>query len=85
MLPHARVCCTSRPAAAQGTLPDLALQAKEMVRIRAEMEEILARHTGQQRRTLRADMDRDQVFDAEEAVAYGLVDEVLVSRKSDAA
>lgn len=51
-----------------------------MVRIRAQVEVVLARHTGREAVDLRADMDRDKVFTAEEAVAYGLADEVLNRR-----
>lgn len=64
----------------QGTVSDLALQAKEMLRIRAQVEEVLSRHTHHDVPTLRADMDRDKVFTAQEAVAYGLADEVLSRR-----
>jgi len=65
----------------QGTLPDLAVQAKEIVRLRATMEDVLARHTGQSLERLREDTDRDLILDAEGAVAYGLADTVLASRK----
>ncbi|MEV4232751.1 ATP-dependent Clp protease proteolytic subunit, partial [Streptomyces bobili] len=77
-LEHARVLL-GQPASGgrQGTVSDLALQAKEMVRIRAQVEEVLSRHTHHDVATLRADMDRDKVFTAQEAVAYGLADEVL--------
>lgn len=80
-LEHARVLL-GQPASGgrQGTVSDLALQAKEMVRIRSQVEEVLARHTHHDVRTLRADMDRDKVFTAAEAVAYGLADEVLSRR-----
>ncbi|MBC9713424.1 ATP-dependent Clp protease proteolytic subunit [Streptomyces sp. TRM66268-LWL] len=81
ILEHARVLL-GQPAAggSQGTVSDLALQAKEMVRIRSQVEEVLARHTRHDVATLRADMDRDKVFTAEEAVAYGLADEILSRR-----
>ncbi|CAL9664144.1 MULTISPECIES: ATP-dependent Clp protease proteolytic subunit [unclassified Streptomyces] len=81
VLDHARVLL-GQPASGgrQGTVSDLALQAKEMVRIRSQVEEVLARHTGHDIATLRADMDRDKVFTAREAVAYGLADEVLSRR-----
>ncbi|MDQ0963996.1 ATP-dependent Clp protease protease subunit [Streptomyces sp. B4I13] len=81
VLEHARVLL-GQPASGgrQGTVSDLALQAKEMVRIRAQVEEVLARHTGHDIPALRADMDRDKVFTAQEAVAYGLADEVLSRR-----
>ncbi|MEU8590116.1 ATP-dependent Clp protease proteolytic subunit [Streptomyces sp. NPDC048664] len=81
VLQHARVLL-GQPASGgrQGTVADLSLQAKEMVRIRAQAEEVLSRHTHHEVRILRADMDRDKVFTAEEAVAYGLADEVLSRR-----
>ena len=64
----------------RGMVSDLALQAQEMVRIRSQVEEVLARHTRHDIATLRADMDRDKVFTAQEAVAYGLADEVVSRR-----
>ncbi|MFJ6563711.1 ClpP family protease [Streptomyces sp. NPDC091412] len=81
VLEHARVLL-GQPASRgrQGTVSDLAVQAREMSRIRSQVEEVLSRHTGHDAATLRADMDRDKVFTAEEAVAYGLADEVLSRR-----
>ncbi|MCL7429570.1 ClpP family protease [Streptomyces sp. YS415] len=81
VLEHARVLL-GQPASGgrQGTVSDLTLQAKEMVRIRAQVEEVLSRHTHHEVATLRADMDRDKVFTAEEAVAYGLADQVMSRR-----
>ncbi|MFD4953349.1 ClpP family protease [Streptomyces sp. NPDC058451] len=81
VLEHARVLL-GQPATGgqQGTVSDLALRAREMSRIRSQVEEVLSRHTGHDPATLRADMDRDKVFTAEEAVAYGLADEVLSRR-----
>jgi ATP-dependent Clp protease, protease subunit len=81
VLPHARVVLHQPSTGGQGALPDLALQAKEIVRLRAEMESILARHTGQTAERLREDTSRDLVLDAQESVAYGLVDGILDSRK----
>ncbi|GAB2457849.1 ATP-dependent Clp protease proteolytic subunit [Nocardioides hungaricus] len=82
VLPHARVVLHQPSGGGQGTLPDLALHAKEIVRLRAEMEQILARHTGQSVERLREDTDRDLILAAEDAVAYGLADGVLDSRKA---
>ncbi len=82
VLPRARVVLHQPSGGGQGTLPDLALQAKEIVRLRAEMEEILSRHTGQDLERLRADTDRDLILTAQEAVDYGLADTVLDSRKA---
>ena len=81
VLEHARVLL-GQPASGgvQGTASDLALRAKEMTRIRAQAEEVLAHHTHHDVATLRADMDRDKVFTAWEAGAYGLADEVLTRR-----
>jgi ATP-dependent Clp protease protease subunit len=84
ILPHARVVLHQPSGGGQGALPDLAVQAKEIVRLRAEMEQILSRHTGQEVARLRHDTERDLVLSAEEAVAYGLADSILDSRKLDA-
>ncbi|MFF4381119.1 ClpP family protease [Kitasatospora sp. NPDC001547] len=81
VLQHARVLL-GQPASGgrQGTVSDLSLAAKEMVRIRSQVEEVLSRHTHHDAATLRADMDRDKVLTAEEAVAYGIADQVLNRR-----
>ncbi|MEO7059623.1 MAG: ATP-dependent Clp protease proteolytic subunit [Lapillicoccus sp.] len=81
VLEHARVLL-GQPAAggSQGTVSDLTLQAKEMLRIRSQVEEVLSRHTPHDLATLRVDMDRDKVFTAQEAVDYGLADLVLSKR-----
>jgi ATP-dependent Clp protease protease subunit len=65
---------------AQGTLPDLAIQAKEVVRLRAEMETILSRHTGHDTAKIAADIDRNKTFTARQAVDYGIADEILTVR-----
>jgi ATP-dependent Clp protease protease subunit len=80
ILPHGRVLLHQPSTQGQGTLPDLVLQAREIVRVRAQMEEVLSRHTGQPLERVRADTDRDIIFPAAEAVAYGLVDEVFSAR-----
>ncbi|MFI1013800.1 ClpP family protease [Streptomyces sp. NPDC020965] len=81
VLEHSRVLL-GQPASSgrQGVVSDLTLEAKEMLRIRSQVEEVLSRHTGRDTAALRADMDRDKVLAAEEAVAYGLADEVLGRR-----
>jgi ATP-dependent Clp protease protease subunit len=68
----------------QGTVTDLGLQAKEVLRIRSQVEEVLSRHTHHEVAVLRADMDRDKVFTAQEAVAYGLADQVISQRRAAA-
>jgi ATP-dependent Clp protease, protease subunit len=77
VLPHARVVLHQPAGQGRGAVPDLIVQADELVRVRAEIEEILARHTGQDAVRLRADTDRDRFFTATDAVAYGLADRVL--------
>jgi ATP-dependent Clp protease protease subunit len=83
VLKHAKVLLHQPSAEARGALPDLAVQAKEVARIRDDMEEILARHTGHPVAKIRADTDRDHTFTAQEAVDYGLADAVITSRKLD--
>ncbi len=79
-LPHARVILHQPAAQGRGTIPDLILQAEEVVRIRADLEGILSRHTGQAIGTLRADTDHDRIFTAQGAKEYGLIDEVIDRR-----
>ena len=80
ILPHGRVILHQPSTQGQGALPDLVLHAREIVRVRAQMEEVLSRHTGQSAERLRADTDRDKVFTAADAVAYGLVDAIVAER-----
>jgi ATP-dependent Clp protease protease subunit len=82
VLPNARVILHQPSGSGQGALPDLAVQAKEIVRLRGTMELVLAQHTGQTLARLRDDTDRDLILDAESAVKYGLADIVLTSRKA---
>ncbi len=81
VLPHAKVLLHQPSSQARGALPDLAVQAKEVARVRAEVDEILSRHTGHPVSKLRADTDRNKTFSAREAVDYGLADEIISSRK----
>ena len=81
ILPHARVVLHQPAARGQGPIPDLILQADEVVRMRGEVESILSFHTGQSVETLRHDTDRDRVFTAAAAVEYGLVDQILTRRE----
>lgn len=64
----------------RGAIPDLILAADEVVRVRSDMEEILAGHSGRTVAQLRADTDRDRVFTAAAALEYGLIDTVLGAR-----
>ncbi|MEU3271065.1 ATP-dependent Clp protease proteolytic subunit [Saccharomonospora sp. NPDC006951] len=80
VLPHTRVVLHQPAAQGRGTIPDLILQADEVVRVRTQLEDILSAHTGRDIADLRHDTDRDRVFDAVGAVAYGLADQVLDRR-----
>jgi ATP-dependent Clp protease protease subunit len=82
VLPHAKVALHQPSSQAQGTLPDLAVQAKELAQVRDEVDEILSRHTGHPVAKIRADTDRNKTFNAQEALDYGLADEVIASRKA---
>lgn len=81
VLPHSRVLLHQPSARGQGTIPDLILQAEEVIRVRSEAEAVLALHTGQTLETLRRDTDRDRIFTPQQAVDYGLADMVMPSRR----
>jgi ATP-dependent Clp protease, protease subunit len=81
VLRHAKVLLHQPSSQARGTLPDLAIQAKEVARVRAEMDEILSEHTGHPVSKIRSDTDRNMTLSAREAVAYGLADHVITTRK----
>ncbi|GAA0949108.1 ATP-dependent Clp protease proteolytic subunit [Actinocorallia libanotica] len=80
LLRHAKVMLHQPSGQARGTLPDLAVQAREVATVRAEMEEILSRHTGHPVDKIREDTDRHRTFNAAEAVDYGLADQIIITR-----
>ncbi|MBX9245892.1 ATP-dependent Clp protease proteolytic subunit [Actinotalea ferrariae] len=80
-LEHSRVLLHQPSGGGEGTAADLEIQAREVLRLRAEVEQVLSRHTGHDVEKLRADTDRDRIFTAHEAVAYGLVDAVVGTMK----
>jgi ATP-dependent Clp protease protease subunit len=79
-LEHARIVLHQPAGQSRGAIPDLILAADEVVRVRSDMELILARHTGRSVAELRADTDRDRVFTASAALEYGLIDTVMGER-----
>ncbi len=80
LLPHARVVLHQpHSEGARGSLSDLALEAAEIARIRAQAEGLLAKHTGRSPEQIRIDTDRALVLAADDAVAYGMADNVLDS------
>jgi len=82
VLRHGKVTLHQPSSQARGTLPDLAVQAKEVAKVRAEMEEILSEHTGHPVAKIRADIDRNKTFTATEAIEYGLADRVISGRET---
>ena len=81
-LPNARVLIHQPHGGAQGQTSDMEIQLEEMRLARLRIEELLAEHTGQPIERVSADIERDYIVRGEEAVAYGLVDEVITSRSS---
>jgi len=79
-LPHARVLLHQPYGQAMGQGTDIELVAKEIERLRGLMEEIVARHTGQPIDRIRLDTDRDFVMTAQEALEYGVIDEIITNR-----
>lgn len=82
-LPNSRVLIHQPHGGTEGAMQisDLDIQAKEIQRMRELMEKMLAQHTGQTEEQVRLDIERDKIFTGEEAKAYGLVDNVIESRK----
>ena len=79
-LPHSRILIHQPYAGAQGQVSDIELASREIQRLKIQLEQILARHTGQDAEKIHTDTDRDFVMTAEEAVEYGIIDEVIDQR-----
>lgn len=80
-LPNSRIMIHQPLGGAQGQATDISIQAKEILRTKQRLNEILAYHTGQSVERVEKDTDRDNFMSGEQAKAYGLIDEVVVSRK----
>ncbi|ERL25220.1 ATP-dependent Clp endopeptidase, proteolytic subunit ClpP [Mitsuokella sp. oral taxon 131 str. W9106] len=80
-LPHARIMIHQPLGGAQGQSTDIQIQAREIQRLREVINDILVKTTGKDEKTINADTERDNFMTAEEAKAYGLVDEVIVRPK----
>jgi ATP-dependent Clp protease protease subunit len=80
-LPHSRILLHQPHGGASGQAVDIEIQAKEITRYRKLLEELIAEHTGQPLEKVAKDTDRDYILTGEEAVEYGVVDEVITSRK----
>lgn len=81
-LPHARILIHQPYAGAQGQVSDLQIASREIQRLKTELEELLAHHTGQPVERIASDTDRDFVMTAEQAKEYGIIDEVIDTRNS---
>ena len=79
-LPHARIMIHQPLGGVEGQAADIDIQAREILRLREQMNDILAKHTGQSLKTIEKDTDRDLFMTGEQAVEYGLLDEVIASR-----
>ena len=82
-LPHARIMIHQPLGGAQGQATDIEIQAKEILRMKAELNEILAKNCGQTVKKLEKDTDRDNFMSAAEGVEYGIIDEVLLQKEKE--
>ena len=80
-LPNARIVIHQPFSGVSGQAVDIDIQAREVVRLRERLNEILAEHTGQPEERIAKDTDRDFIMDAEQATDYGLIDQVMVKRE----
>jgi len=80
-LPHARILIHQPHGGASGQAVDIEIQAKEITRMRELLDQILAYHTGQTVEKVGTDTDRDFIMSADEALTYGIVDELLTNRE----
>jgi ATP-dependent Clp protease protease subunit len=85
VLPNARIMIHQPSGGARGQASDISIQAKEILRLKKRLNEIMSYHTGQPVERIEKDMDRDNYMSAEDAKEYGIVDEVVKSRREVAA
>jgi ATP-dependent Clp protease protease subunit len=81
-LPHARIMIHQPLGGVQGQASDIHIHAQEILRVREQINQILSKHTGQSLARIEQDTDRDRFLTSQQAVEYGLIDEVIVSRKN---
>lgn len=79
-LPNSRILLHQPAGGYEGQASDIAIQAKEILRVRENLNAILERHTGQGRDKIQADIDRDFIMTPDQAKAYGIIDEIIVNR-----
>jgi ATP-dependent Clp protease, protease subunit len=80
-LPNARILIHQPSSGFQGQSTDIEIHAKEILELRRVLDDIYSRHTGQTREQVHDDMERDRFFGAQQAVEYGLVDEIISARE----
>ena len=80
-LPHSRIMVHQPSAGFQGQATDIGIHAKEVLELKARLNDIMSNHTGQPVKQVEQDLDRDNFMSAEDAVAYGIIDTVLAKRK----
>jgi len=83
-LPHSRIMIHQPSGGTSGTASDIEIQAREIIYLRAKMNELMAKHTGRPLEQIERDVDRDRFMSGEEAKAYGLIDMVVTSREEQA-
>ena len=76
-LPHARIMIHQPSGGAQGTASDIEIQAREVLYLRQQLNELFSKHTGQLLDKVQSDIDRDRYMSADEAVKYGIIDKVI--------
>jgi len=82
-LPHARIMIHQPLGGAQGQASDIQIQAEEIIRMKHELNGLLAKNTGQDIKTIETDTDRDNFMSAKQAKEYGIIDEILVKKESE--
>lgn len=79
-LPNSRIMIHQPMGGAEGQATDISIQAKELLRVKESLNEIMAKHTGQPKAKIEADVERDYFMTAEEAKLYGIIDEIISSK-----
>ncbi len=79
-LPHSRVMIHQPLGGATGQAADIAIQAKEIIRIKETLNDLMAKHTGKRKATIKKETERNNHMDASEALKYGIIDEILTNR-----
>ncbi|WP_025209552.1 ATP-dependent Clp endopeptidase proteolytic subunit ClpP [Hippea sp. KM1] len=82
-LPHSRIMIHQPIGGISGQATEIEIHAKEILRLKKLLNEILAKHTGKRLKTIEKDTERDYFMDAKEALAYGIIDKIIYSREEE--